>query len=137
MKRQLSNAVNSRHARIILLSSGGVCNREIAARVGCTPVWVRRIIQRFNAGGIDAIGWCPYCGVARAGPRRFFAEVVEEIAAVALSPPKRLIGMSVWSLPKLRDYLVEQKIVPSISLEWLRHLLRQCKIRWRHTKTCP
>jgi hypothetical protein len=71
--------------------------------------------------------------VARAGPRRFFAEVVEEIAAVALSPPKRLIGMSVWSLPKLRDYLVEQKIVPSISLEWLRHLLRQCRIRRRHT----
>jgi transposase len=135
MKRQLSNAVNSRHARIILLSTGGVCNREIAARVGCTPVWVRRIIHRFNAGGIDAIWWCPYCCVARAGPRRFFAEVVEEIAAVALSPPKRLIGMSVWSLAKLRDYLVEQRIVPSISLEWLRHLLRQCKIRWRHTKT--
>jgi transposase len=54
MKRQLSTAVNSRHARIMLLSSGGVGNREIAERVGCTPVWVRQIIHRFNAGGIDA-----------------------------------------------------------------------------------
>jgi len=61
--------------------------------------------------------------------------VVEEIAAVALSPPKQLIGLSVWSLAKLRHYLVEQRIVPAISLEWLRQLLRRCRIRWRHTKT--
>ena len=135
MKRQLSNAVNSRHARIILLSTGGVCNREIAQRVDCTPAWVRRILHWFNEGGIDAIWWCTYCCVARPGPRRFFADIVEEIAAVALSPPKQLIGMSVWSLSKLRSYLVEQKIVPAISLEWLRHLLRRCRIRWRHTKT--
>ena len=30
MKRQLANQVNSRHARIILLSTGGVRNRDIA-----------------------------------------------------------------------------------------------------------
>jgi len=54
---------------------------------------------------------------------------------VALSPPKRLIGMSVWSLEKLREYLISQKIVPSISLEWLRQLLRRFRIRWRHSKT--
>ena len=52
-----------------------------------------------------------------------------------MSPPKQLIGMSVWSLAKLRDYLIEQKIVASISLEWLRQILRQRRIRWRHTKT--
>ncbi len=33
MKRQLSNQVNSRRARIVLLSAGGVHNREIAQRV--------------------------------------------------------------------------------------------------------
>lgn len=138
MKRQLSNTVNSRHARIILLSRGGICNREIARRVGCSPQWVRKILHRFNApasgGGIDAITWYPYyCG--RGGPSKFFAEVVEQIAEVALSPPKQLIGMSVWSLTKLRDYLIAQQIVASISLERLRQLLRQHRIRWRHTKT--
>lgn len=134
MKRQLSNAVNSRHARIILLSRGGGCNREIAQRVGCSPQWVRAIIHRFNDGGIDAITWYPYwcaCG----GPSKFFADVVEQIAEVALAPPKQLIGMSVWSLPKLRQYLIEQKIVQSISIERLRQILRERKIRWRHTKT--
>lgn len=137
MKRQLSNTVNSRHARIILLSRGGVCNREIAERVDCTPQWVRKVIHRFNAsgegGGIDAITWYPACG--RRGPRKFLADVIEQITEVALSPPKQLIGMSVWSLPKLRDYLVEQKIIGSISIEWLRQILRRHKVRWRHTKT--
>ena len=105
MKRQKSNSVNHLHARIILLSRGG----------------------------IEAISWYPYY-CARDGPRKFFADIVEQICEVALSPPKRLIGMSVWSLEKLREYLIAQKITASISLEWLRQLLRRCRVRWRHTK---
>ncbi len=123
MKRQLSNAVNSRHARIILLSRGGFSNRQIAERCGCTATWVRQIIHRFNQGGIGAITWYPYyCGCA--GPRKFLSDVVEQICEVALSPPKELIGMGVWSLPKLREYLIDQKIIGSISLEWLRRCYR-------------
>jgi len=134
MKRQLTNAVNSRHARIILLSRGGMGNGAVAECVGYSAAWVRQIIHRFNDGGIDAITWYPYY-CARGGPRKFMADVTEQIAEVALSSPKVLIGMSVWSLPKLRDYLVAQKIVAGISVERLRQILRQRKIRWRHTKT--
>jgi transposase len=134
MKRQLANAVNRLHARIVLLSRGGIANREIAARGDCTPTWVRTILHRFNDGGIEAITWAPYFCAPR-GPRKFLADVREQIAEVALSPPRQLIGMSVWSLAKLRAYLLEQKIVPSISLEWLRQILRRCKVRWRHTKS--
>ena len=65
----------------------------------------------------------------------FLADVTEQVAKVVLSTPKWLIGMSVWSLATLLDYLVEQRTVPSISLEWLRQILRQRKIRWRHTNT--
>jgi len=36
MKHQLVNAVNSRHARIILLSCGGLTNRQIAERCDCS-----------------------------------------------------------------------------------------------------
>lgn len=89
---------------------------------------------RFNQGGIDAITWYPYY-CHRAGPTKFMADVTEQIAEVALSPPRELIGMSVWSLPKLREYLVAQKIVPSISIERLRQILIERKVRWRHTKT--
>lgn len=134
MKHHLTNKVNSLHARIILLSRSGIPNVEIAQWCDCTPTWVRQIIHRFNAGGLAAISWYPYyCG--QAGPRKFMADICEQICEVALSPPKELIGMSVWSLKKLRDYLVVQKIVSAISLEWLRQILRQRKIRWRHTQT--
>ena len=134
MKQQSTNLVNSRHARIVLLSRGGMKNAQIAERCDCSPTWVRRIVRRFNHGGIEAITWYrSYCG--RAGPVKFFSDTIEQIYEVALSPPKELIGMSVWSLPKLRTYLQEQGIVASICLEWLRQLLRRHKIRWRHTKT--
>ena len=134
MKRQLSNQVNSRHARIVLLSASGVSNREIAQRVDCSPQWVRKIIHRFNRGGLEAIRWSPHCR-ARGRPRKFLPKVVEQIAEVALCSPKALIGMAQWSLSKLREYLVSQKIVAHISLEWLRTLLKRCRIRWRRTKT--
>jgi transposase len=134
MKRQLANQVNSRHARIILLSRGGLSNRQIAERVDCTPAWVRKVLHRFNAGGLPAITWYPGLQV-RGAPRKFTADITEQIAEVALSSPKALIGMNQWSLPKLRAYLREQKIVASISLEWLRQVLRRRGVRWRRTKT--
>jgi transposase len=55
MKGQRTNAVNSRHARIILLARGGLRNRDIAARVDCSIQWVRTILHRFNADGLDGI----------------------------------------------------------------------------------
>jgi transposase len=134
MKRQRTNAVNCRHARIALLSRGGLSNRVIAERVDCSPQWVRTIIHRFNADGVNAIAWYP-CSQEVRVPRKFSADIREQIGEVALSSPKSLVGMNQWSLAKLRDYLIEQRIVASISVEWLRQFLHRCKIRLRRTKT--
>jgi transposase len=134
MKQQLTNAVNRLHATIILSSRRGDTNALIAEQCDCSPAWVRQIIHRFNDGGINSITWYPYyCGPTE--PKKFGVEIVEQICEIALSPPKQLIGMSVWSLAKLRQYLTDQKIVEAISLEHLRQILRRCKIKWRHTKT--
>jgi transposase len=134
LKRQRANQVNSRHARIILLARGGLRNRDIADQVDCSPQWVRVIIHRFNQDGLTGISWYPFWQV-HDQPRKFLADVREQLAEVALSSPVALIGMKRWSLTKLRDYLVAQNILPKISLEWLRTLLRRLGIRWRHTKT--
>ena len=99
-------------------------NRQIAERVGYTPQWVRIIIHRFNAGGLSGIEWWPYFH-GRRGPKQFTDDLVEQIAEVALSPPKKLIGMTQWSLAKLREYLVAQQIIAEISLPWLCCLLRR------------
>ena len=60
MKRQRVNHVNNAHARVILLSSGGVRNREIAERTGYCPDSVRRIVHRFNQEGLAGIEWFPF-----------------------------------------------------------------------------
>jgi transposase len=134
LKRQRTNAVNSRHARIVLLSRGGSPNRAIARQADCTPQWVRIIIHRFNTAGLDGITWFPF-HQTRGTPRKFLADVREQIAEVALSAPKALIGLNQWSVPKLRDYLIEQKVVAHISVEWLAQLLHRGKVRLRRTKT--
>jgi len=133
LKKQRRNAVNSRNARIIMLAVGHCCNAVIAALVGCSPTWVRQIIHRFNADGIDGITWYPWFQAR--SPRIFTADVCEPIAEIALSSPISLIGMKQWSLPKLRQYLIEQKIISHISIRWLGEILRRYKVRLRRTKT--
>jgi transposase len=133
LKRQKANGVNSCHARAILLARGGLSNKEVARLCGYTPQWVRVLIHRFNAGGVDAISWNPWLAPGR--PGRFTADILAEVAEVALCSPVALIGMNRWSLSKLRDYLVEQRIVAAISRAWLRVLLRRLRVRWRRTKT--
>jgi transposase len=134
LKRQHANAVNSRHARIVLLSRGGLPNRLIAERADCSPQWVRVLIHRFNARGLDGITWYPWMHADRR-PRRFTAEATETMAEMALSAPVALIGMTRWSLTRLRDYLVAQKVVAAISPQWLGVLLHRAGVRWRRTKT--
>jgi len=133
LKKQKCNAVNSRHARIILLSVGGAANRDIAKLADCSARWVREVIHRFNAHGIDGITWYPWFQVR--SERTFTVEIRERIAEVALCSPIALIGMTQWSLSKLRLYLIEQKIVANISIRWLGEILRRYKVRLRRTKT--
>lgn len=133
LKGQRRNTVNSEHARIILLSAGYVANRRIAILVDCSVQWVRQVIHRFNAQGIDGITWYPWFQVR--SERVFTADLREHIVEVALCSPIGLIGMTQWSLPKLRQYLIEQKIVAHISIRWLGEILRRYKVRLRRTKT--
>lgn len=133
LKRQQRNAVNSRHARIVMLSVGGMANRCIALLVDCSAQWVRQIIHRFNDDGIDGITWYPWFQVRAA--RVFTSDIRERIAEIALCSPIALIGMTQWSLPKLRQYLIEQEIVAHISIRWLGEILRRYTVRLRRTKT--
>jgi len=133
LKGQRRNAVNGRNARIIMLSVGNQSNAVIAEMVDCSATWVRQIIHRFNDHGIDGITWYPCFQVRSA--RVFTSDLCEQIADIALASPIALIGMSQWSVPKLRQYLIEQKIIGHISIRWLGEILRRYKVRLRRTKT--
>ena len=133
MKRQRLNSVESSHARVILFSCGGVCNQEIAARIGYTIQWVRKLIHRFNREGLVAVRWKPESHTH--GSTKFDDGIVQQITDIALSSPKELIGLTQWSLRKLREYLISQQIIESISLQRLCELLKRCDVRLRRTKT--
>jgi transposase len=133
LKKQRRNTVNSRNSRIVLLAAGHRRNRVIAEMAGCSVQWVRQVIHRFNDHGIDGITWYPWFQTR--SPRTFTVELREQIAEIALSSPISLIGMKQWSLPKLRQYLIEQKIIVHISIRWLGEILRRYKVRLRRTKT--
>jgi len=133
LKNQRRNAVNSHHARIVLLSTGRMANRRIATLVDCSVQWVRQVLHRFNEQGISGITWYPWFQVR--SERVFTVEIRERIAEIALCSPIGLIGMTQWSVPKLRQYLIEQKIIAHISIRWLGEILHRYKVRLRRTKT--
>jgi len=94
---------------------------------------LRRIIHNFNRDGFKSLK----SKYKNCGRRPVISEgTKKKIADVALSRPKDLgLPFTQWSLSKLRDYVIERGIVESISIEWLRQILKERGIKYRRTKT--
>lgn len=126
------NRIEVRRAQIVLASSQGSKVPDIARRLYFSEDHVRSIIKSFNVDGLDALR--PKYGVGR--PAKFVAEQRSFIIETALCPPD-LLGQPFtrWSLAKLRDFLIEERIVESIAIETLRQMLKAAKVKLRRTKT--
>jgi transposase len=126
------NRIKVRRAQVILASAQGSKVPDIARRFYFCDVHVRTIIKGFNQDGFDAL--VPKYGGGR--PKKFSEEQRSLIVETALCPPD-LLGQPFtrWSLPKLRDFVIEEKIVDSISVETLRQMLKAAKVKLRRTKT--
>jgi transposase len=130
--RHERNRIKVRRAQVVLASAQGSKVPAIAARFYYGPAQVRKIIKDFNTNGFQAL--VPnYCG---GRPPKFSADQRSLIIETALCPPD-LLGRPFrrWSLQKLREYLIEERVVESISLEWLRQILRSGKVKLQRTKT--
>lgn len=130
--RSDKNRIKIRRAQIVLASAQGSRVPDIAQRLYFSQDHVRTVIKAFNADGIDAL--TPnYCG---GRPPKFSEEQRSLIRETALCPPD-FMGQPFtrWSLPKLRDFLIEEGIVESISIETIRQILKNDKIKIRRTKT--
>jgi len=69
-------------------------------------------------------------------PRKFDEQTRRRIVDAVCTPPYQLkLPFSVWSLPKLRDYLIQKRIVSSVAIETLRRLLREEGVSLQRTKT--
>ncbi len=130
--RRDRKCIKVRRAQVVLASAQGSKAPEIARRLYFSPQHVRTIIKTFNAEGLSAL--VPKYGGGR--PPEFSAEQQSLIVEAALCPPD-LLGWPFrrWSLEKLRDHLIREKVVTSISLETLRRMLKARKVRLQRTKT--
>jgi len=130
--RKSTNRTSIRRAQVILMSEQGYTAKEIAESTYLHVVYVRELIRRFNKEGLELLKEKKRPGA----PVTFTEEIKAEIVEHALSPPK-LLGepYTVWSLEKLRDYLVKTKVIKQLSIEKLRTILKENNINLRRTKT--
>jgi transposase len=132
LKRGKDRAL-ARRAQVVALSDQGMSVGEIAEAVYLCPDYVRELIGRFNRH--DKSFFAPINRPGR--PVIFTEELKAEVVEYALCPPK-LLGepFSIWSLDKLRQYLIKQKIIPSTAcIETIRTILHKHKVHLQRTKT--
>lgn len=109
--------------RIIEEVRKGFGLREVADRVGCHFTVAYDWVRRFNGGGFATFEQVPN---PKGRPPILKAAQLRELVDVALSSPgERGLPFSTWSVPKLAEYCRQKKLLPEVTDEWVRRLLRR------------
>ena len=96
---------------------------EAAERVGCHFTVAYDWVRRFNASGFASF---EQVSNPRGRPPILKAEQLRELVDVALSSPaERGLPFSNWSVPKLAEYCRRKRLLPEVTDEWVRRLLRR------------
>ena len=125
-----------RRAQIIAFSGQGMRVQEIAANLEMNEEYLRELIRNFNDEGFDALRQKSQSGSAT----QFDTDFSEEeslIAEIATAPPCQAFGrpFNQWSLRKLRDFLVEKRLIQPVSHNVIRRVLKNRKITYQRTRT--
>ena len=118
----LSARVHQRY-RIIEQVRQGRPPLDVADRIGCHFTVVYDWIRRFNESGFRTFEQVPN---PKGRPPILRAEQLRELVDVALSSPEeRGLPFSTWSIPKLAEYCRDEGLLPPVTDEWVRRLLRR------------
>ncbi len=118
----LSARIHQRY-RIVadVLKGHGVS--ETADSVGCHFTVAYDWVRRFNHSGFSSFERVPN---PKGRPPILRAQQLRELVEVALSSPgERGLPFSNWSVPKLAEYCREKRLLPPVTDEWVRRLLRR------------
>ncbi len=109
-----------------------------ADRVGCHFTIAYDWVHRFNASGFARFEQVPN---PKGRPPILQGAQLRELVDVALSSPlERGLPFSNWSVPKLAEYCRAKRLLPPVTDEWVRRLLRReglsaQRIRtWKHSR---
>src|SRR5215467_11544679 len=118
----LSARIHQRY-RIIDEVRGGRSVVEAAERAGCHFTIAYDWGHRFNRSGFTSF---EQVSNPKGRPPIVRAAQLRELVEVALSSPaERGLPFSVWSVPKLAEYCRRRKLLPPVTDEWVRRLLRR------------
>jgi transposase len=130
--RRSRDPIAQRRATCVLSAATGMKVPQIARNQLIDESLVRRILHAFNEQGLASLG----NRYGKGRPKKFDERTRKKIVDTVCTPPYQLKQpFSVWSLPKLRDYLMKKRIVPSVAIETLRRLLHEEGVSLQHTKT--
>src|SRR5919197_5438918 len=131
LRKSRRHALRQR-AQILLASMVYTPVYQIALIFKTDEAYVRKVINAFNEFGFDSLN--PKVGTGR--PKTFEPAIPGRIVAIALAPPTTFgEPLTRWSLRRLKRYLERRKIVPSISIETLRSILREKNVTFQRTRT--
>lgn len=133
ISRTAKDPLRLRRAIVVLMSAQGQSVKDITSLMQVSEDYVRDVIHAFNERGFDALD--PKWSGGR--PKTISERVREYIRLIARTSPAdwNIAAFSTWSLAKLAEHLVTRGVVPAISRETLRRILREGKISWQTTTT--
>jgi transposase len=118
----LSARIHQRY-RIVEQVHRGHSLSETADRVGCHFTVAYDWVHRFNESGFSTF---EQVANPKGRPPILRAEQLRELIEVALSnPQERGLPFSNWSVPKLGEYCRARRLLPPVTDEWVRRLLRR------------
>lgn len=118
----LSVRVHQRY-RVINEVAKGRTIGEAADRIGCHFTVAYDWVHRFNQSGFTTFEQVPN---PKGRPPILRAEQLRNLVDVALSnPSERGLPYSNWSVPKLAAYCRRKGLLPEVTDEWVRRLLRR------------
>jgi transposase len=121
-ERSLTVRLHQRY-RIIAEVVGGRAAVAVAELVGCDPTTVYHWIHRFNASGFTTFER-PTNPKGR--PPVLHSAHLRALVEVALSSPlERGLPFATWSVAALTAYCKARGLLPDITDEWVRRLLRR------------
>lgn len=119
--------------RIIELVRGGMTPSAASRAVGCSTGKAEHWVHRFNDSGFMTFEKQPN---HPGRPLIIDGEQVRALIRVATSRPEDLgLPFTQWSVSKLKAYCLQQGLIPPITDEWVRRLLRREGLSYQHTKT--
>jgi len=130
--RTLSAYVLDRY-RVIRAITQGFNPTDVARILGCQRRTVYHWVRLFNRTGFSEFQKVTN---PHGRPPILSSEDLRQLVKIALSRPQDLgLPYTAWSIAKLTEYCTSKRLLPDVSNEWVRRLLRQEGLRFQRTKT--